>query len=77
MNQIVKSLAQGSRDLDQMSRLLETRSTPWTGVASENVDKLAESDGKGFEILQDARIMDLRDWKPGAPGSLAFGYRHA
>jgi hypothetical protein len=75
INLIVKSLAGGSRDLEQMSRLLDARSTPWTGVPFEDVAKVAESDVKGFEILQDSRIMDLRNWKPGQPGSLSFGYR--
>jgi predicted acylesterase/phospholipase RssA len=75
INQIVKSLSQGSQDLDQMTRLLDTRSTPWPGVAFEDVDKATDPEIKGFEILQDSRIMDLRGWKPGAADSLAFGYR--
>jgi hypothetical protein len=63
-----------------MSRLLETKSVPWNGVAFEEVDKVAEGDVKNFEILQDSRIMDLRSWKPSEPGkgdpnSLAYGYR--
>jgi predicted acylesterase/phospholipase RssA len=75
IHQIVESLAQGSRDLDQMSRLLAGRSTPWPGAAFEDVDRVAEPNLKGFEILQDSRIMDLRDWKPSSPESRSFGYR--
>jgi predicted acylesterase/phospholipase RssA len=75
INQIVESLAQGSRDLQQMTRLLDSKSVPFRGVAFEQVDKAIESERTGFEILQDSRIMDLRSWKPGDPKSLSFGYR--
>jgi len=80
INQIVQSLSQGSRDLDQMTRLLEEPSTPYTGVPFEEIDKPLPADPKGFEILQDSRIMDLRNWKPGEsgahdPGSIAYVYR--
>jgi hypothetical protein len=75
VNQIVKSLSQGSQDLEQMSRLLDSRSSTWPGVGFEEVDKVSEADVKDFEILQDSRIIDLRGWKPGASDSLAFGYR--
>jgi predicted acylesterase/phospholipase RssA len=75
INQIVESLSQGSKDLDQMTGLLEARSVPWKGVAFEEVDQAPELGREGFEILQDSRIMDLRSWKPGATDSLSFGYR--
>src|SRR5262249_32198433 len=80
ISQIVESLSQGSKDLEQMTRLLEARSVPWNGVPFEEVDKAVEHDPKSFEILQDSRIMDLRSWNPNEagkndPNSLAFGYR--
>jgi predicted acylesterase/phospholipase RssA len=80
INQIVKSLSHGSRDLEEMTHLLEGRSVPWNGVPFEEVDKVAETPASGFEILQDSRIMDLRNWKSGDvgsgnPSSLSFGYR--
>src|SRR5262249_33818867 len=80
INHIVKSLSQSSQDLKQMTRLLEAKSSPWPGVAFEEVAKAAESDVNGFEILQDSRIMDLRSWNPSESGksdpkSLSFGYR--
>jgi hypothetical protein len=74
-SQIVDSLAQGSRDVEQMMRLLEVKSVPWTGVPFEQIDKPPELNREGFEILQDSRIMDLRGWKPGSPDSISFGYR--
>jgi hypothetical protein len=80
INQIVESLSQGSRDLEQMTRLLEARSTPWSGVPFEEIDKEIDEHVQGFEILQDSRIMDLRSWNPSEagetdPNSLSFGYR--
>ena len=80
INHLVESLSQGSRDLGQMSRLLEGRQEPWIGEPAEEVRSFEESDLKGFGILQDSRIFDLRGWKPVKPGesdpsSLVFGYR--
>ena len=80
VNQIVESLAQGSRDLGQMTQLLEGPVEPWTGESAEEVASLGKPDFKGFMILQDSRIIDLRGWKPTAtggyePDSLIYGYR--
>ena len=80
ISHLVESLSQGSRDLGQMSRLLEGRQEPWIGEPAEEVHSFDESDFKGFGILQDSRIFDLRSWKPAKPAesdrsSLVFGYR--
>jgi len=80
INQIVRSLSQGSRDLEHMSRLLKGPVTPWKGVTPQEVPTLDEPDLSGFEILQDMRILDLRNWNPTATGkndsrSLLYGYR--
>jgi predicted acylesterase/phospholipase RssA len=78
---LVHSLAQGSRDVEVMSRLLEQGPEPrWAGVAAEEVSKLDEPDPKGFVVLQDSWIMDLRRWKPTGsakndPDSYAFHSR--
>jgi hypothetical protein len=77
---LVESLSQGSRDLGQMSQLLEGRQEPWIGVPAEEVPRFDETDLQGFEIVQDSRIKDLRRWKPlqsaeDDPGSLVFCYR--
>jgi hypothetical protein len=62
---LVHSLSQGSRDVEVMSRLLEQGPEPrWTGAAAEEVSKLDEPDLKGFVVIQDSWIMDLRRWKP-------------
>jgi hypothetical protein len=79
INQIVESLAQSSRDLEQMSRLLDGPVTPWTGETPEEVRTLDEPDLTGFEVLQDMRIIDLRNWNPAVsgksdPSSLLYVY---
>ena len=78
MNLIVESLTQSSRDLEQMSRLIHGPVRPWTdGVATATPDT-AKPDLKGFTILQDLRILDLRRWRPaGSSASRAYlyGYR--
>jgi hypothetical protein len=80
INQIIESLAQSSRDLEHMSRLLDGPITPWTGETPEEVDTFDEPDLKGFEVLQDMRILDLRNWNPAVsanndPSSMIYGYR--
>jgi hypothetical protein len=81
INQIVESLAQGSRDLDEMIALMEGPVSPFIGEKDAEVlrpdDRL---DLSGFTILQDSRIVDLRNWKPGAASrnasdSFVYGYR--
>src|SRR4030095_16085444 len=80
MGQLVRSLSQGTRDFQVMSRLLESQPEPWAGVPAEEVKSLTDPNLKGFEILQDSRILDLRNWKPAQletndAGSIVNGYR--
>ncbi|MBV9189574.1 MAG: patatin-like phospholipase family protein [Betaproteobacteria bacterium] len=78
MNQIIQSLAQGSRDVDQMSRLMDG---PIARFAGEKYEQLAPGqavDRAGFTILQDLRMIDLRRWygaKTTAANSYMYGYR--
>jgi hypothetical protein len=63
-----------------MSQLLDGPMRPWDGVSAEEVRTLPEPDFKGFAVLQDSRIIDMRRWKPDAAGkqdssSLVYGYR--
>lgn len=79
VNQIVESLAQGSRDVEQMSRLLEGPVPPFTGERAEELPPDAKPEPKGYLILQDLRMIDLRRWKGAAgrgdAGSMIYGYR--
>jgi hypothetical protein len=81
INQLISSLSQGTGDFEHMKRLLEGGpEKPWTGVAAAEVAELDPTDLKGFVILQDSLILDLRDWNParsakGNSSSVARGYR--
>jgi predicted acylesterase/phospholipase RssA len=80
ISQIVESLAQESRDLEQMTRLIEGPVDPWVGETAEELPPDSHIDPTGFSILQDLRIIDLRRWKPTdggrtEAGSLVYGYR--
>jgi hypothetical protein len=81
ISHIVESLAQGSRDLQQMTRLMEGPVQPWVGeqdVEELRVDEKTET--SGFLVLQDLRIVDLRNWTPTASVRITadnylYGYR--
>jgi hypothetical protein len=79
INRLVESLSQSSRDLEHMSRLLDGPVTSFVGEPAEEVRTLDEPDLTGFEVLQDMRILDLRNWNPAPgksdPSSLIYGYR--
>jgi predicted acylesterase/phospholipase RssA len=79
-HQIMKSLAQGSRDLELMTRLLQGPVAPWKGEEAEKLPDAPNADLKNFVILQDSRIIDLRNWNPAASAkskgtSTVYGYR--
>jgi hypothetical protein len=63
-----------------MSCLLEGPMKPWPGETAEEVRNLDEPNLKGFEILQDSHVFDLRKWTPNASGksdssSLIYGFK--
>jgi hypothetical protein len=63
-----------------MRELLERPMKPWTGEQAEEVGAMDEPDLKGFKILQDSHILDLRKWSPATAGdkrveSFIYGYR--
>jgi predicted acylesterase/phospholipase RssA len=79
INQLIGSLSQGSRDYDRMSFLLENPSAPWVGEPAEEVSSLGKPDYKGFEILQESHVYDMRNWKPmragNNTGGMSFSYQ--
>jgi len=78
INEIVESLTQSSRDLEQMSRLMQGPVKPWTGPSAKGIIDTATYTNAGFTILQDLRIIDLRKWRPTAgkdPEAYLYGYR--
>jgi predicted acylesterase/phospholipase RssA len=77
LNQLMDSFSQNSPDFKKMSELLDGTPTPWKGESAEKVRILDEPNLKGFDILQDSRIIDLRNFKLGSagksdPNSLAY-----
>jgi predicted acylesterase/phospholipase RssA len=79
-NHLIESLAQGSPDLDYMTELLDGPIKPWTGDPAEEIGEIDEPDLKGFKILQDSHILDLRKWSPASAGKTSeehflYGYR--
>ncbi len=78
INLIVESLTQSSRDLEQMSRLIQGPVKPWVGVTATAIPENAVRDNRGFTVLQDLRIIDLRKWRPMAERdsqAYVYGYR--
>ena len=81
INQVVESLAQGSRDLQEMTRLMEGPASNFVGEKDfEEIRPGERVDLTGFVILQDLRIIDLRNWRPSGAGSndsdsFVYGYR--
>src|SRR5262249_52876609 len=73
VNQLIESLSQGDPDLDCMSRLLDAPIKPWTGELAEEIGEIDEPDLKGFQILQDSHILDLRKWSPANAGKMGTG----
>jgi hypothetical protein len=75
IDRLVQSLAHGSPDIDIMSQLLAGPIKPFKGESYEEVRTIEPLNYKGFSILQDSSILDLRSWNPSDSTSLVYGYR--
>jgi predicted acylesterase/phospholipase RssA len=80
VHQLIRSLAENSADVELMGWLLDGPIKPWTGEQAEEVGEMTDPDLKGFQILQDTHILDLRKWSPASAGktdvrSFLYGYR--
>jgi predicted acylesterase/phospholipase RssA len=80
LGRLIESISRGSPDFEIMSQLMRTPVRSFKGAAAEEVSKLEPRNYKGFNILQDSRILDLRPWNPTGEGrtdtnSLVYGYR--
>lgn len=76
INEIVKSLAEESEDLEQMTRLLDGMPEQFTGEKAEDLSSDDKVDLKGFTILQGLRIVDLRRWSSAGGGSNSIVYTY-
>lgn len=77
VSQIIESLAQGSRDLEQMTRLIEGPVEPWTGENAEDLAAGDKTDLSGYLVLQDSLIVDLRSWNASAARDDATSFLYA
>jgi predicted acylesterase/phospholipase RssA len=80
VSRLIESISRGSPDFEKMRELMRAPMRPFKGVVAEEVPSLDAPDYKGFNILQDMRILDMRSWNPtGADktdtSSLVYGYR--
>lgn len=78
---LVESVSHGSPDFDIMRQLVRRPMKPFKGEGAMDTLKFVPTDYKGFNVLQDARIIDLRLWNPTGAGkndsnSRVYGYRH-
>jgi hypothetical protein len=66
-HELVKWLYQGSPDLLQVQVLLQTLPAIWrkgSGAAAQERESFDGLDSKGYTILKETRIADLRIWNP-------------
>jgi hypothetical protein len=76
VHRLVESLAQGNPDIDIMRQLMAGPMKPFKGEPCEEVRSIEPPNYKGFSILQDSRIVDLRPWNPSDSTTLVYVYRH-
>jgi predicted acylesterase/phospholipase RssA len=80
-NQLMRAFAQGAYELGLLANLLQQGpTTPWPGETPQEVRRFADLDYTGYEVLEDARVIDLRNWisaksKRDLSGSIAYIYR--
>lgn len=62
-HRLVESMAQSSRDYAVMRKLLQDGpSPPFEGMSADEVRELPSPDFKGFEVIADMRVLDVRLW---------------
>lgn len=76
VNRLVESLARSNPDIDILRKLMAGPVKPFKGESSEEVRSIEPPNYKGFSILLDSCILDLRPWNPSDSTSLVYGYRH-
>jgi predicted acylesterase/phospholipase RssA len=80
VSRLIESISHGSPDFKIMRQLMRAPMRPFQGVAAEEAASLEAPDYKGFNVLQDSHVLDLRPWDPAGAGktdtsSLVYGYR--
>jgi predicted acylesterase/phospholipase RssA len=75
VNRLVASLAKDNRDINILSQLMAGPIPLFKGEPPEEVRNMEPPNYKGFTILQDSCILDLRPWNPSDSTSLVYGSR--
>ena len=75
VNRLVASLAHDSPQIDILSQLMAGPMKPFQGESPQEVRSLEPPSYKGFTVLQDSGILDLRQWNPSRPSALVYGSR--
>jgi predicted acylesterase/phospholipase RssA len=80
VGRLIEKISRSNPDFEIMSHLVRAPMKSFKGEVAEDVRQLEPLDYKNFNVLQDARILDLRSWSPSREGksdmaSLVYGYR--
>jgi predicted acylesterase/phospholipase RssA len=68
VGRLVESISRANPDFDIISQLVRAPMKPFKGEFAEEVRQLDPLDYKNFNVLRDARIIDLRTWNPTSEG---------
>jgi hypothetical protein len=80
VSRLIDSISHGSPDFEVMSQLMQAPMRSFKGIVAEEGAKFEPLDYKGFHILQDSQIIDLRRWTPTGSGKTdtvaqVYGFR--
>jgi predicted acylesterase/phospholipase RssA len=73
---LVESVARGRPDIDILGQLMAGPIKLFEGEPFEAVGSIEPPNYKGFTILKDSGILDLRPWVPSDSTSLVYGARY-
>jgi predicted acylesterase/phospholipase RssA len=75
VDHLVEALALSSPQIDILSQLIAGPMRPFQGEPFEEVQSLDPPNYKGFTVLQDSSILDLRPWRPSDATTFMYGSR--
>jgi hypothetical protein len=76
VNRLVESMARGRPDVDILRQLMAGPIKSFEGEAFEEAQSIEPPNYKGFTILKDSCVLDLRPWNPSDSTSLVYGARY-
>jgi predicted acylesterase/phospholipase RssA len=75
VNRLIESLALSSPHIEILNQLMAGPMKPFRGEPAEEVPSLEPPNYKGFTVLQDSSVLDLRSWNPNNSTALVYGSR--